>query len=99
MDNAEELLQTFRYHHQRRGILTDTQRLSEYVCSLCHGYVPKNHIKKLPKLVQAAALFLLRAGPLELTASHITHTFPAHSVVTVSWFVRSAVDDNADGED
>ena len=99
MDNAEELLQTFRYHHQRRGILTDTHILSELVCSLCPDDVAKGHIKKLPKLVQAAALFLLRAGPLELAASHVTHAFPAHSVVTVSWLVLSAVDGNADGED
>ena len=54
------------------------------------------HIKMWPKLVQAAALHLLKAGPFELTSAHIAATFPASTVVDVTWQVIPAVDASAD---
>ena len=59
-------------------------------------HINPRQIKMWPKLVQAAALHLLKAGPFELTSAHIAATFPASTVVDVTWQVIPAVDDSAD---
>jgi hypothetical protein len=98
------LIETFQYNTRSRGVLTDMSNLADAVWRLLpHDvmvyHIKPRHIKMWPKLVQAAALHLLKAGPFELTSAHIAATFPAEIVVDVTWRVIPAVDANADKEE
>ena len=95
------MIETFQYNTRSRGVLTATGNLSDAVWNLLPHevavyHINPRHIKMWPKLVQAAALHLLKAGPFELTSAHIAATFPADIVVDVTWQVIPAVDANAD---